>query len=61
MVLFGPQQLRALAIIYCFGPVLMAAIGFIFFALSAAIYNLLAGWLGGFEFEVKEVQEELLP
>ena len=61
MAIFGTHQFRVMGIIYCFGPVFMAVIGFIFFALSAAVYNLLAGWLGGFEFEVKDVQEELLP
>jgi hypothetical protein len=61
MAVFGAHQIRVMGIVYCFGPVLMAVIGFIFFALSAAVYNLLAGWLGGFEFEVKDIQEELLP
>jgi hypothetical protein len=61
MAVFGTHQIRIMGIIYCFGPVLMAILGFIFFALGAAIYNLLAAWLGGFEFEVKDVQEEFLP
>ena len=32
-------------------PVFYAVIGFVFGALSAFIYNLLAKWIGGFEFE----------
>jgi hypothetical protein len=61
MAVFGTHQLRIMGIIYCFGPVFMAILGFIFFVLSAAIYNFLAGFLGGFEFEVKEVREEGFP
>ena len=61
MALFGTHQWRLMGIIYCFGPVFMAVLGFIFFALSAAIYNVLAGWLGGFEVEVRDIQEEALP
>ncbi len=33
----------------------MGVVGFIFFVLSAWIYNLLASWLGGFEFELKDI------
>jgi hypothetical protein len=37
-------------------PVLYAVIGFVFGVISAWIYNLLAGWIGGLEleFEAKE-------
>jgi hypothetical protein len=61
MALFGAHGLRVMGIIYCFGPVVMAVLGFIFFAVAALIYNLLAGWLGGFEFEVKDVQDDSFP
>jgi len=55
MAIFGAHRLKILGIIYIFGPVWMAVVGFIFFAIFAGIYNLLSGWLGGFEFEVKDV------
>jgi hypothetical protein len=59
MVAFGnSRQLKIIGIIYAFGPVWAAVLGFIFFAIGAAIYNLLAGWVGGFEVEVKDVEEE---
>jgi hypothetical protein len=60
MLIFGSRQMKIIGIIYCFGPVFMAILGFIFFVIAAALYNLLAGWLGGFEFEVKDVQEDSL-
>jgi uncharacterized protein YqgC (DUF456 family) len=34
-------------------PVLYGAMGFIFGALGALLYNLIAGWTGGIEFEVE--------
>jgi hypothetical protein len=55
MVIFGSNQLRIIGIIYIFGPILFGVFGFIFFVIFAAIYNLLAKWLGGFEIEVKNV------
>lgn len=36
-------------------PVLYAAAGFIGGVIAAALYNLIARWTGGFEFEVREV------
>ncbi len=42
------------AIVFCvLAPVLYAVFGFIFGALAALIYNLVAGWTGGIEFEVE--------
>ena len=32
-------------------PVLYAVMGFLFGVIGAAVYNLLAGWMGGFEFD----------
>ena len=32
-------------------PVLYAVMGFVFGVISAWLYNLLAGWIGGFEFD----------
>jgi hypothetical protein len=55
MIVFGGKPLHIIGIIYLFGPVLFGILGFIFFVIFAAIYNGLANWLGGFEFEVKNI------
>jgi hypothetical protein len=55
MIVFGGDGLRIMGIVYLFMPVIMAIFGFIFFALFAALYNFLAKWLGGLEFEVKDI------
>ena len=55
MIIFGSSQLKIIGIFYLFGPVFMGVLGFIFFAIAAAIYNLAASVVGGFEFEVKDV------
>ncbi len=55
MIIFGGDKLRIIGIVYALGPIWMGLIGFICFAIFAAIYNLLASWLGGFEFEIKDV------
>lgn len=55
MILFGDDKLRIMGIIYALMPVIMAIFGFMFFCIFAALYNLLARWLGGVEFEVTEV------
>ena len=55
MVLFGNGQVRIIGFIYLAGPLFMGSIGFLFFAFFAWVYNLLASWLGGFEFEFKTV------
>ena len=57
MIIFGNDQLRIMGIIYCAMPILMAVIGFICFVICAAVYNLLAQWLGGLEFEVIDIPE----
>jgi hypothetical protein len=59
MIIFGNPQLRILGMIYFFMPVLIAIIGFIFFVIFAALYNLLAEWLGGVEVEVKNIEAPL--
>jgi hypothetical protein len=56
MVIFGSGGVRVIGTVYLFGPVFMGVIGFIFFVIFAAIYNVLAGSLGGFEFELKDVE-----
>ena len=53
MIIFGSNQVRILGVFYVFGPILAGVFGFIFFVIFSAIYNLLAEWLGGFEFEIK--------
>ena len=55
MIIFGNHQIRVMGMIYLFMPIIMGIFGFIFFVIFAAVYNLLAGWLGGFEVEVKDV------
>jgi hypothetical protein len=39
-----------------FGPVFAAVLGFVFFVIFAAIYNLLAKSVGGVEFETKVIE-----
>lgn len=55
MIIFGSPPLKIMGLIYLFMPILMGVFGFVFFVIFAAIYNLLAGWLGGVEIEVKNV------
>jgi len=55
MIIFGGDQVRMIGIIYLFMPLIMGIAGFVFFVIFAAIYNLLATWLGGFEFEIKNI------
>ncbi len=55
MIVFGDDKLRIMGIIYCLMPILMAGFGFIFFVIFAALYNLIAKWVGGMEFEVADV------
>ncbi len=55
MIIFGAQPIKIMGIVYLFGPIWMALIGFIFFVIFAALYNLLAKVVGGLEFEVKDV------
>jgi hypothetical protein len=55
MIIFGSKSIKIMGVFYLFGPILAAVFGFIFFVIFAAIYNLLASWLGGVEVEVKDV------
>ena len=43
---FGPGFIIAM-------PVLYGLLGFVFTAIGAALYNLVAGWVGGIEVEVE--------
>ena len=58
MLAFGGEEpaMKVIAIIYILAPLWMVILGFIFFAIFAAIYNLLAKRLGGIEFEVTDVE-----
>jgi hypothetical protein len=56
LLIFGGDHMRVMAIIYIAMPIFMAILGFLFFALFCLVYNLIAKWLGGFEFEVTEMQ-----
>ena len=55
MIIFGAKPFKIMGLVYLFGPVFMAILGFVFFVIFAAIYNVLAKWLGGVEVEVKDV------
>jgi len=55
MILLGGDELRIIGVIYLIMPVFMAIFGFIGFVIFAALYNLMAGVLGGIEYEVTEV------
>ena len=57
MIIFGSGSMRVIGIVYLFGPVFMAILGFVFFVIFAAIYNLLAKFLGGFEVEVRNIEQ----
>ena len=55
MMVFGNPAMKKIGFLYTLGPIFMGIFGFIFFVIFAAIYNLLAKWLGGFEVEIKSV------
>ena len=55
MIVFGSSQLKIIGVVYLFMPIIMGIVGFVFFVIFAALYNLLAGWLGGIEVEIKNV------
>jgi hypothetical protein len=54
LLIFGNTAIRIQGIIFICMPVILGIFGFIFFVIFAALYNVLAEWLGGFEFEVKD-------
>jgi len=56
MILYGNTVFRIEGVIFLFMPIFMGVIGFVFFVAFAALYNLLASWVGGFEFEVKNIE-----
>ncbi|MGE5190929.1 MAG: hypothetical protein ACM3U2_00390 [Deltaproteobacteria bacterium] len=56
MIVFGEGPFRTVGFIYLLGPIIMGVVGFIFFVLFAALYNLLAKPLGGIEVETKDIE-----
>jgi hypothetical protein len=54
LLIFGNTAVKIQGIIFICMPVILGIFGFVFFVIFAALYNLLAQWLGGFEFEVKD-------
>ena len=58
LIIFGGKEMMIMGVIYAAMPVLMGIFGFIFFALFAAVYNLLAKWLGGVEVVVSDIAAE---
>ena len=61
MIIFGSPAIQKMGIIYLLMPILMGILGFIFFVIFAWIYNLLAKWLGGFEVEIKNIDDAAPP
>jgi hypothetical protein len=57
LLIFGNTAVKIQGVIFLCMPIIMGVFGFIFFVIFAALYNLLAEWLGGFEFEVKDCNE----
>ena len=47
-----------MGIFYVAMPIVMGIFGFIFFALFAAVYNLVAKWLGGVEVVVSDIESK---
>lgn len=52
----GNKQLAAMGVMFVLMPVFTALAGFVFFAIFAALYNLLARWLGGIEVEITSAE-----
>lgn len=56
MIVLGSKPFKIMGIVYLFMPFIMGIMGFLFFAIFAALYNLLAMWLGGFDVEIKNIE-----
>jgi hypothetical protein len=54
-MVFGNPAKKKTGFFYALGPIFMGIFGFVFFVIFAAIYNLLAKWLEGFEVETKNI------
>lgn len=55
MLIFGHGPIRIIGLFYLLGPLWLGIVGFVFFVIFAAIYNGLAGVLGGVEVEIKNI------
>lgn len=58
LIIFGGKEMLIMGIIYAAMPIVMAIVGFIFFVIFSALYNLLAKWLGGIEIEVSNIDAQ---
>jgi len=58
LIIFGGDGMMIMGIFYVAMPIVMGIFGFIFFALFAAVYNLLAKWLGGIEVVVSDIESK---
>lgn len=57
MIIFGNNRVKMIGIFYLLGPIFAGIFGFVFFVIFAAVYNMLANWLGGFEVEIKNIDQ----
>jgi hypothetical protein len=55
MIVFCSKPLKIIGVVYLFMPIIAGILGFVFFVIFAALYNLLAKLLGGFEVEIKNI------
>jgi hypothetical protein len=55
--MFGPSQGRMPFWLLIALPVIYIILGFIFMAVGALIYNLVARWVGGIEFTTEEISD----
>lgn len=55
MMVFGNPVMKKIGFFYTLGPIFMGIFGFVFFVIFAAVYNVLAKWLGGVEVEIKSI------
>ena len=53
---FAPAQSMPLAFVIAI-PIFYVVFGFLFMALAAWLYNIVAGWTGGIEYHVQEMTD----
>ena len=54
ILVFAPSPQKGMGIFFIFAPVIYAIVGYLAFALFAAVYNLVAPRLGGIEFQLTD-------
>jgi hypothetical protein len=54
IVMLAPSPQKAMGIFFIFAPVIYAIVGYLAFALFAAVYNLVAPRVGGIEFQLTD-------